>query len=74
MKTRMLPIEQLFNRFPRMVRDIAQKADKDVNFVMEGKETELDRNLIEEIADPIIHLLRNSLDHGIESTRRTGKA
>ena len=67
MKTRMLPIEQLFNRFPRMVRDIAQKADKDVNFVMEGKETELDRNLIEEISDPIIHLLRNSLDHGIES-------
>lgn len=67
MKTRMLPIEQLFNRFPRMVRDIAQKAEKDVNFIIEGKETELDRNLIEEISDPIIHLLRNSLDHGIES-------
>lgn len=67
MKTRMLPIEQLFNRFPRMVRDITQLVNKDVNFVMEGKETELDRNLIEEIADPIIHLLRNSLDHGIES-------
>ena len=67
MKTRMLPIEQLFNRFPRMVRDISQKVNKDVNFVMEGKETEFDRNLIEEIADPIIHLLRNSLDHGIES-------
>lgn len=67
MKTRMLPIEQLFNRFPRMVRDIAQKAEKDIHFVMEGKETELDRNLIEEIADPIIHLLRNSLDHGIET-------
>lgn len=67
MKTRMLPIEQLFNRFPRMVRDITQKANKDINFIMEGKETELDRNLIEEINDPIIHLLRNSLDHGIES-------
>lgn len=67
MKTRMLPIEQLFNRFPRMVRDIAQKSSKEINFLMEGKETELDRNLIEEIADPIIHLLRNSLDHGIES-------
>lgn len=67
MKTRMLPIEQLFKRFPRMVRDISQKVNKEVNFVMEGKETELDRNLIEEIADPIIHLLRNSLDHGIES-------
>lgn len=67
MKTRMLPIEQLFNRFPRMVRDIVQKSGKDIQFLMEGKETELDRNLIEEIADPIIHLLRNSLDHGIES-------
>ncbi|MED4354658.1 chemotaxis protein CheA [Schinkia azotoformans] len=66
MKTRMLPIEQLFNRFPRMVRDLAQKSSKEVNFIIEGKETELDRNLIEEIADPIIHLLRNSLDHGIE--------
>ena len=77
MKTRMLPIEQLFNRFPRMVRDIAQKAAKDVNFIMEGKETELDRNLIEEIADPIIHLLRNSLDHGVESPEereRLGKS
>lgn len=73
MKTRMLPIEQLFNRFPRMVRDIAQTAGKDINFVMEGKETELDRNLIEEIADPIIHLLRNSLDHGIESPEEREK-
>lgn len=66
MKTRMLPIEQLFNRFPRMVRDVAQKAAKEIKFVLEEKETELDRNLIEEIADPIIHLLRNSIDHGIE--------
>ncbi len=76
MKTRMLPIEQLFNRFPRMVRDLAQKSLKEVNFIMEGKETELDRNLIEEIADPIIHLLRNSLDHGIEppdERERVGK-
>ena len=67
MKTRMLPIEQLFNRFPRMVRDLAQTAGKEVNFIIEGKETELDRNLIDEIGDPIIHLLRNALDHGIES-------
>ncbi|HHY74123.1 MAG TPA: chemotaxis protein CheA [Bacillus bacterium] len=67
MKTRMLPIEQLFNRFPRMVRDLCQKANKEIDFVIEGKETELDRNLIEEIGDPIIHLLRNSLDHGIEA-------
>lgn len=67
MKTRMLPIEQLFNRFPRMVRDLAQKANKEVDLVIEGKETELDRTLIEEIGDPLIHLLRNSLDHGIEN-------
>ena len=67
MKTRMLPIEQLFNRFPRMVRDTAIKANKEIDFVMVGKETELDRNLIEEISDPIIHLLRNSIDHGIEN-------
>ena len=67
MKTRMMPIEQLFNRFPRMVRDTALKANKEINFVVEGKETDLDRTLIEEISDPIIHLLRNSIDHGIES-------
>lgn len=66
MKTRMLPIEQLFNRFPRMVRDTAIKANKSIEFIMHGKETELDRTLIEEISDPIIHLLRNSIDHGIE--------
>ena len=66
MKTRMLSIEQLFNRFPRMVRDTAQKANKEIDFVMQGKETELDRTLIEEISDPIIHLLRNAIDHGIE--------
>ena len=66
MKTRMLPIEQLFNRFPRMVRDLAQKSNKEVDFIMEGKETELDRTLIEEIGDPIIHLIRNSMDHGLE--------
>lgn len=67
MKTRMLPIEQLFNRFPRMVRDTASKANKEISFEMQGKETELDRTLIEEISDPIIHLLRNAIDHGIES-------
>jgi two-component system chemotaxis sensor kinase CheA len=67
MKTRMLPIEQLFNRFPRMVRDIAQNAGKGIDFLIEGKETELDRTLIEEISDPIIHILRNAADHGIES-------
>ncbi|BBI35769.1 chemotaxis protein CheW [Cohnella abietis] len=67
MKTRMLPIEQLFNRFPRLVRDLSQQAGKEINFSIEGKETELDRTLIEEISDPLIHILRNAADHGLES-------
>jgi len=67
MEVRMLPIEQLFNRFPRMVRDLGQALDKKVELVMEGKETELDRSLIEEIGDPMIHLIRNAIDHGIEA-------
>ncbi|MGQ9488113.1 MAG: chemotaxis protein CheW [Armatimonadota bacterium] len=66
MKARMLPIEHVFNRFPRMVRDLAQKFGKDVQLVMEGQETELDRSVIEIISDPLIHMLRNSVDHGIE--------
>lgn len=67
MKARMLPVAQVFNRFPRMVRDLAQKLNKEVNFIVEGHETELDRNVIEVIGDPLIHLIRNALDHGIES-------
>jgi len=66
MKARMLPVAQVFNRFPRMVRDLAQKLNKEINFIVEGHETELDRNVIEVIGDPLIHLIRNSLDHGIE--------
>lgn len=66
MKTRMLPIEHLFGRFPRMVRDLAQKSNKEIELIMEGKETELDRTLIEEISDPLIHIIRNSADHGLE--------
>ncbi len=67
MKARMLPIEQLYNRFPRMVRDLADSLGKQVELVLLGKDTELDRTLIEEIGDPLIHLLRNAVDHGIES-------
>ncbi|WP_025846613.1 chemotaxis protein CheW [Paenibacillus ehimensis] len=74
MKTRMLPIEQLFNRFPRMVRDLAHHIGKEIDFAIEGKETELDRTLIEEISDPLIHILRNAVDHGIESPEERGKA
>jgi two-component system, chemotaxis family, sensor kinase CheA len=66
MRSRMLPVENVFNRFPRMIRDLTRKAGKKINFVVEGKETELDRSVIEEIGDPLIHLLRNSIDHGIE--------
>ncbi|SMB93833.1 two-component system, chemotaxis family, sensor kinase CheA [Thermanaeromonas toyohensis ToBE] len=67
MKARMFPIDQVFNRFPRMVRDLAHKAGKEIEFIVEGRETELDRTVIEEIGDPLIHLLRNAIDHGIES-------
>jgi two-component system chemotaxis sensor kinase CheA len=76
MKARMLPVAQVFNRFPRMVRDIAHKLGKEVEFIIEGKETELDRNVIEVIGDPLIHLLRNAIDHGIEDPQerqRLGK-
>ena len=66
MKARMLPIDGVFQRMPRMVRDLAQKTGKDVDFQMEGGETELDRSVLEVLGDPLIHLLRNSVDHGIE--------
>ncbi len=66
MKARMLPVAQVFNRFPRMVRDLAKKLGKEINFIVEGHETELDRNVIEVIGDPLIHLIRNAIDHGIE--------
>ncbi|PQP81898.1 chemotaxis protein CheA [Paenibacillus sp. PCH8] len=67
MKTRMLPIDQLFTRFPRLVRDLSQRLGKDLELVIQGGETELDRMIIEELSDPLIHLIRNSADHGIES-------
>ncbi|WP_106768637.1 chemotaxis protein CheA [Paenibacillus faecalis] len=67
MKARMLPIEQLFNRFPRMVRDLSRNLGKNINLVIEGRDTELDRTLIEEISDPLIHLIRNAVDHGVET-------
>lgn len=66
-KVRMVPIEQVFNRFPRMVRDLAKDLGKEIDFIIEGKETELDRTVIDEIGDPLVHLLRNAIDHGIES-------
>ncbi len=65
MKTRMVPVENVFNRFPRMVRDLARSQDKDIDFVVEGKEIELDRTILDEISDPLMHMLRNAVDHGI---------
>ncbi|MGL5352981.1 MAG: chemotaxis protein CheW [Clostridium sp.] len=67
MKIRMLPLEVVFNRFPRMIRDLSLELNRDINFVVEGAETELDRTVIDEIGEPLIHLLRNAADHGIES-------
>ena len=64
---RMMPVENVFNRFPRMVRQLAKDLDKKLNLVIIGAETELDRTVIDEIGDPIVHLLRNAIDHGIES-------
>ena len=67
MKIRMLPLETVFNRFPRMIRDVSVELNKDINFIIEGAETELDRTVIDEIGEPLIHLLRNAADHGIET-------
>lgn len=66
MKTRMQPIKRVFQRFPRMVRDIARNLNKEVEMVMLGEDTELDKNLVDALADPMIHMIRNSVDHGIE--------
>ncbi|WP_105618035.1 chemotaxis protein CheA [Vallitalea okinawensis] len=67
MKVRMVPVEQVFNRFPRMVRDLSKKLNKEIKLEMSGKETELDRTVIDEIGDPLLHLLRNAADHGLET-------
>ncbi len=67
MKSRMLPVESVFSRLPRVVRDVATKQGKQIDFIVEGKDTELDRSVIEEIGDPLLHLIRNAVDHGIET-------
>ena len=68
MKTRMLPIGKVFNKFPRLVRDLSRELGKKVKLIIEGEETELDKSIIEEIGDPLVHMIRNSVDHGIESS------
>lgn len=70
MQTRMVPVNQLFGRFPRLVRDVARREQKQVELVMEGGETELDRSVIEDIVDPLTHLLRNAVGHGVELPER----
>lgn len=76
MKLRMVPVKQVFDRFPRMVRDLAKTANKEVNLQVVGEDTELDRSLMNQIGDPLVHLIRNAVDHGLESgdeRRRLGK-
>jgi len=77
MRTRMIPVESLFKKFPGVVRTLAREQNKEVEFIIEGKETELDKRLIEQIHDPLVHLLRNAVGHGIETRKvrqRTGKS
>lgn len=77
MKTRMQPVKKVFGRFPRVVRDLARNLKKDVDLVLNGEETDLDKNLVEALADPLVHLVRNAVDHGIESPderERVGKS
>ncbi len=76
MKLRMVPIKQVFDRFPRMVRDLAHSRDKDIRLELVGSDTELDRSIVNQIGEPLVHLLRNSVDHGLESReqrRQSGK-
>lgn len=68
LKLRMVPVDTVFNRFPRMIRDLAKSLDKKIDLNIVGAETELDRTVIDEIGDPLVHLLRNAVDHGVEST------
>jgi two-component system chemotaxis sensor kinase CheA len=74
MKTRMQPVGRLFQRYPRVVRDLARQLGKQVELEITGEETELDKTMIEELNDPLVHLLRNAMDHGIESTAERASA
>ena len=73
-EARMIPVGQVFNRFPRMVRDLAKREGKKVDFIMEGSDIKLDRTVLDQIGEPLIHLLRNSIDHGIETPEERKKA
>ena len=73
MQIRMEPVGVMFNRFPRMIRDLSKEENKEINFLMEGEDTELDRSIIDELGDPMTHLLRNAVDHGIEKPEERAK-
>lgn len=73
MKIRMVPIEQMLSRFPRIIRDLSKKLNKDVDLIIEGEDTELDKTIIEELSDPVMHILRNCMDHGIEEAEKREK-
>ena len=74
MKVRMVPVSSVFSRFPRLVRDLSRKSGKQVDLIMEGEETELDKSVVEVIGDPLVHLIRNAMDHGVESEEDRIKA
>lgn len=74
MSMRMVPIAGVFQKMARLVRDLSHKAKKEINFTTQGEETELDRNIVDKIADPLVHMIRNSVDHGIESTQQRVEA
>ena len=74
MMIRMIPLNQIFNRLPRVVRDVARYDSKEVDFVMDGGETELDRSVMDGLNDPLLHLIRNAVNHGIESPEAREKA
>src|SRR5207237_9804277 len=77
MKIRMVPVEQLFRRFPRIVRDVARQCGKEVDLVLTGQETDLDKSILDAIAEPLTHMIRNAISHGIEPAeerQRMGKS
>ena len=74
MKVRMVPVQTVFSRFPRLVRDLSRKSGKQVELIMEGEDTEFDKSVVEEIGDPLVHLVRNAVDHGLESEEDRIKA
>ena len=74
MRARMLPVSHVFNKFPRMVRDLSKSQGKDIRLVFEGEDTELDKTVIDELDEPLLHIIRNAIDHGIETPQERTKA